>query len=374
MLTLGTAASISGGTITQSLLYPRLDVQSSKRFLYQTRIDFTQKIASRAHLNLDAGFTPAIVSSQNKLRLYALNFKLYPFPKLQLEIGRTVYWNSLFLSRVDGARISLQRGNNKIIYAGGIIAPDYFESRSYSTDYSSHYLEWRLDLNHNRYHFSSWVVKQPQSQDQYAGFLFRQQLFLKIQSTGYGAWDVKHSRFEKYRLRFARSVGSKATVFVTYRYHSYSRSNPFPWTKTALKTQPMLSTGIRVRWNNTLFWTNSIVTRTQTTNRNFRFNSSLQGRNFQVVFISETHHLARSAGGSLTARHRLSRLLSIGSNLFYRNYTFNSAEADFKTTGISGWLSFTPNTTWSLKITGQFFQNRYFNLDTRIGLIINYAF
>jgi len=91
-------------------------------------------------------------------------------------------------------------------------------------------------------------------------------------------------------------------------------------------------------------------------------------------FITERHRVTQSLGGMLSASHTFTRRLTAGGSLFYREYTYNREQSNFTSAGGLGWVAFQPAAGFQIRFNTQFFTNRLFNQDGRMGLTVDYVF
>lgn len=368
----GYAYSSTSASITQSMVYPRINIINNEDVLSQTQIRLTQSLLSLGELKIDFAYTTPAISPWENLQVYNFSFKSIKKHNLQFEFGRIVNWNPVYTLRVDGARTDIFTSLGKFTWIGGYKFPDLYNSdKSFQTN--THFIEWKIKRKYNSLSLSSWIVNQRKSQDFFMGISLRKRIFGNFNSNGYAVWDFTNQQIQKLRFRISKKLLSNHTIFMDVRARSYTSSDPYPWSNKKIKPRSALALGHRIRLKPALNWSNSIVKGIGKTEPDFRYRTSLQAANIRISISTEKHNKSNSLGGSVSARKIISKRIYAGSSLFYRSYTFNDDFHAFNTTGASVWLNFQFNSHFHLRLTSDFYQNRYFNQDGRGSLIINYV-
>jgi len=358
--------------ITQSVVYPRINFQNNEDVLSRTQIRFSQSFFSLGELKLNLAYITPALSPWENLQVYNFSFKTIKKHNLQFEFGRIVNWNNNYTARVDGLRANIYTTLGKITYTGGYKTPDlYNNDDSFQTNV--HFIEWKINKKNNALALNSWMINQRTSQDLFMGLSLRKRLLGNINSNLYAVWDFSNEKLQKLRFRISKNLTLKHMLFLDIRSRSYSGADPYPWSTKKIESHSSVTLGHKFSLKPGLQWSNSIGSVRGGAESDFRYRSSLQARNMSFSFSAEEHNKSNSLGGSINARKALSKRIYMGSSLFYRSYSFNEDYDTFNTTGASAWLNFQINSHLHFRITGNIYQNRYFNQDGRGGIIINYV-
>jgi len=366
----------SSGTLSFSnaLTYPRYSLQKNEDFTWRTQVFYTRQKTRLGDWNLRVGYLTPPAKNGQPMRVYAGYLKTHFGKKTTLKVGRFTEWNPLYLIRVDGLQLTrIVTQNSKLVYLGGS-TPQKTPTSHTSENATTHYLEWQYQRFRHQLTIATWTKKQRQVQSNFVGLSFRQPLGTKGYSRGLVTWNLTLQRLQRLELLWLRQFSPRFTADVQLRYRSFLNSNPFPWFSESLPIYPALSTKLAWNIHPKLNWSHTLSSRLGKATTDFTYTSTLQWHVVALNFITERHGVTRSLGGLLSASHMVTRRLTAGGSLFYREYTYDREQATYTSTGFMGWVSFQPTTGFQIRFNTQFFTNRLFTQDGRMGLTVDYVF
>jgi hypothetical protein len=367
-------ASLGTLSLSNTLTYPRYSLQKNEAFTWRTQVFYTRQKTRLGDWNLRVGYLTPPAKNGQPLRVYAGYLKTRFGEKTTLKVGRFIEWNPLYLVRVDGLQLTRKvTKNSKLAYLGGS-TPQNTPTNNTSKNGTTHYLGWQYQRSRHQLTIATWIKEQQQQQSNLVGFSFRQPLGAKGYTNGFVTWNLTHKRLQRLELLWIREFSERLTMDVQLRYRSFLNSNPFPWSSESLPTYPAFSTKLAWNIHPGLNWSHTFSSRLGKTATDFTYTSTLQWPVVALNFITERHGVTQSLGGLLSASHSITRRLTASGSIFYREYTYNREQHNFISAGFLGWVTFQPTMSLQIRFNTQFFTNRLFTQDGRMGLSVDYVF
>ncbi len=361
-------------TLSNALTYPRYTLQKNEDFTWRTQVFYTRQQTRLGDWYLRIGILTPSGRNGQPFRAYASYFTTHLGEKTTLKMGRFTEWKPLYLVRVDGLQLTRNvTPNSKLVYLGGA-TPQNTPTNNTSEKGVTHYLGWQYQRPRQQFTLAAWTTEQGQQQSNLLGLSFRRPLRETGYKRGFVTWNLTHNRLQRLELLRRREFSPHLTMDLQLCYRSFLYSNPFPWSSESLPTHPVLSTRFSWQVRPGLNWSHTLSSRLGETDTDFRYTSTLQWPMVALNFITERHRVTQSLGGMLSASHTFTRRLTAGGSLFYREYTYNREQSNFTSAGSLGWVAFQPAAGFQIRFNTQFFTNRLFNQDGRMGLTVDYVF
>lgn len=369
-----------------SLVYPRGDIRADTTVVWLSQLSVQHQISSKVNWNLTGDLSPATLSRPAGLRLYAGQVKIQFKPGLSTSFGRQVLWNSLQITRFDGATFSLRRGSlgkskQLLVYAG--VSPDSTLRTGYS-DVRSPVAGAIVQLTNGatRSVIQTWTVSRNDNLNFYLGGSLRRRFGSRITQIADVALNITETSPEKIRLRTIVRATPNLNLYAQYRYAGQLTFNPYPWVQNkTFQPRHNLSLGGNISLLQALQVRVSLTQRLDHKDRYVTANIYWGG--IMLSWQSNMQSLYKGQSLQLATQKALFKSVKIGGSLSLGRYVLfdgeSSATAAIAEAGESQqsqaatcWLQGSGKHL-SYRIFTQFTRNRYFKQDGRIGLQVTYA-
>jgi hypothetical protein len=331
-------------------------------FHWQTQVNYKQTIRSFKISSLfDYGSPTARYT--NEFRIHRLSIS-QSIGNYNYTVGQFSVWNPIINSRIIGLKNQFSTDNWGVFSITGGLVPSYTENID---SYQRYIMKW----SGKKSALYSWFDLKNDELLPYIGYTYNAELW-GIRYSEVFSFDIANEIVRTSKIRLSKQFGKYSFSF-GYRYYNINLAELYPWLDES-KTMWVSPTAY-MGWTGIIFGLNTSQQFNYkfTDNLNWYLNNSIQYKKILFTFISGQNGDDVVSGYGVSSLFNLGSTIEIGLGLMRNTFEHDGIIEPEDATGLNSWLKWSPSQKLTIKLTGKYFQNPYYEIDGRGGLNVYYA-